>query len=154
MPTGACFSQRTKRAGSIQPEKDALKTLDYYNQILVDVHDAMSMAGLLSQVHPEFKVRKDAESCEQLVSGFITDLSLDRSVYDALKACEKASLDADATRLLAHTLRDFRRAGVDKDDKTRLKIRALKEELVRLGQEFGQNIRDERFVIKIKNQSD
>lgn len=139
-----------------KPEKNqsALKTLDFYNQILVHVDDAMGLAGLLSQVHPGENVRKEAESCEQLVSGFITDLSLDRSVYDVLKACETAALDADTTRLLEHTLRDFRRAGVDKDDKTRARIRTLKEELVRLGQEFGQNIRDERFVIKLSGSSD
>jgi thimet oligopeptidase len=134
--------------------KDALKTLDFYNQILVHVDDAMGQAGLLSQVHPDESIRKEGEKCEQLISGFITDLSLDRAVYDALKACEKAPLDAEATRVLERTLRDFRRAGVDRDEKTRLKIRMLKEELVKLGQEFGQNIRDERFVIKLKNKSD
>jgi len=134
--------------------KDSLKTLNFYNQILVHIDDAMGLASLFSQVHPDDKIRKEADSCEQLVSGFVADLSLDRHVYDALKACENKALDNDALRLVEHTLRDFRRAGVDKDEKTRQRIRVLKEELVRLGQEFSQNIRDERFVIQLKNKSD
>ena len=42
------------------------------------------------------------------------------------------------TKLLR--IRDFHRAGVDRDEATRGKIRALREELVSLGQEFTRNI--------------
>ena len=38
---------------------------------------------------------------------------LDRDMFDALAAVDVASADADTRRFLSHTLRDYRRAGVD-----------------------------------------
>jgi thimet oligopeptidase len=138
----------------IKPDKNFLKILDYYNQILVRLDEANSYAGLLSQVHPSEQVRKEAELCEQKTSGFITEFSLDKKVYDALLAGENFELNREAKRVLDRALRDFRRSGVDKDEQTREKIKKLKDELVTVGQEFGQNIRDERFVIKLHNVDD
>lgn len=131
-----------------------INTLNIYNDILVNLDIVMSQSSLLSQVHPDEKIRKDAETCEQKASSFATDLSLDRAVYEALQAGENASLDVDARRLLEHELRDFRRSGVDKDENTRKEIKRLREELVTIGQQFGQNIRDERFVIKLDSVDD
>lgn len=134
--------------------KDFLKTLDLYNNLLIHIDRSLNQAGLMSQVHPDEKIRKDAESCEQEISSFITDFSLDKEIYEILAAGEKLKLKPDEERLLSRTLRDFRRAGVDKDDKTRTRIKELKEDLVKIGQEFDQNIRDERLVIKLKSAAD
>lgn len=131
-----------------------LETLNHYNNILVHIDAASSQASLLSQVHPSETIRKDAELCEQDISKFVTDLSLDKDVFAALARGEQTALDANAKRLLEHTLRDFRRAGVDKDEEARKRIRALKAELVTIGQEFGQNIREERFVILLDSEKD
>lgn len=126
-----------------------MASLTLYNDILVHVDRAMSQAGLLSQVHPDEAIRKHALLCEQEVSQFVTDLSLDKAVYAVLSRDSGANLTTDDQRMLEHTLRDFRRAGVDKDDETLEKIKALKAELVTLGQEFGENIREDRFVVEI-----
>ncbi len=131
-----------------------IDTLYTYNDILTHLDAAMSFASLLSQVHPDEQIRKDAETCEQKGSSFATDLSLNREVFEALKLGEQASLDADAKRLLEHALRDFKRSGVDKDEPTREAIKRLREELVTIGQQFGQNIRDERFAIKLNSVDD
>ena len=40
-------------------------------------------------------------------------------------------------------LRDFRLAGVDRDSATRARVKALRDELVLIGQEFDRNIRDD-----------
>lgn len=40
------------------------------------------------------------------------------------------------------TLRDFRRSGVDRDEPTRERIRAINERLTVLAQEFSKNIRN------------
>ena len=51
--------------------------------------------------------------------------------------------DAATQHYVEQTLRDFRRAGVDKDEATRARVKALHEELVKLGQEFDANIRQD-----------
>ena len=68
----------------------------------------------MSEVHPDEAIRDAARECEQEVSRFYSDLALDREMYDALAAVDVASADADTQRFVAHTLRDYRRAGVDK----------------------------------------
>ena len=72
-----------------------------------------------------------------------TELSLDRGLYDALAALDVSGEDAATRHLVEKSLRDFRRAGVDRDEATRARVRALREELVRIGQEFGRNIKDD-----------
>ena len=47
---------------------------------------------------------------------------------------------ASGTYFFQTTLRDYRRAGVDRDDATRAKIKALQDELVKIGQQFDMNI--------------
>jgi thimet oligopeptidase len=134
--------------------KPFMKILHTYNDILVHIDAAMNQSSLFIEVHPSEKIQKDAEVCEQEVSRFVTELSLDKKIYEVLKAGLNETLPESAKRMLEHTLRDFRRAGVDKDDETRNKIKQLKNELVTISQEFSQNIRDDRFFIKLDSEKD
>lgn len=135
-------------------KSDFFLALKEYNEILIQIDSASAQASLLANVHPLEKVRKDAETCEQKVSTFITNLSLDESVYNVLNKIDKSSLDKNASRMLEHTLRSFKRSGVDKDENTRAKIKKLKEELVIIGQKFGQNIREEKLFIELDSVKD
>ena len=63
-----------------------------------------------------------------------TDFSLDRGIYNALAGLDQSKLDAETRVYLERTLRDFRRAGVDRDDPTRAKVKQLREQLVKSGQ--------------------
>ena len=49
--------------------------------------------------------------------------------------------DEETRYYVEKTLRDFRLAGVDKDEATRQRITALRDELVKVGQDFSRNIR-------------
>src|SRR5690606_24105564 len=49
-------------------------------------------------------------------------------------------LDRVTRRFVEVVLRDFRRAGVDRDEETRAEVRKIREELVELGQRFTRNI--------------
>ena len=127
------------------------------DRIGIDLDAAMSGAGLLRQVHPDAKMRTCGEEGEQRVAAFATDLTLNRAVFDAVSAegvrrdAEKA--DRGTKHLLARTLRDFKRAGVDRDEATRNKVRALQEELVKIGQEFGANIAKDTRSIEVDPKS-
>jgi thimet oligopeptidase len=90
-----------------------------------------------------------AERCEQQVDALATRLSLDRGIYDALRALDPAGEDPPTRFYLHRTLRDFRRAGVDRDEPTRKRVQALNEELVRIGQEFSRNIREDVRSVEV-----
>jgi thimet oligopeptidase len=124
--------------------------VDAFDAIGHDLNRAVGVAAVFFQVHPDPTMRERAAAIEQEVSRFTTELSLDREVYDRLAAVEPAD-DADpiAKRILEHALRDFRRAGVDRDEPTRKRVRALREELVEIGQEFSKNIASDVRTIPI-----
>ena len=124
-------------------------TLDRLNELGMTVRSAGNHVGLLRSVHPAGAVREAAESCEQDVAQFASSLMLNRDLYNAVCACEGQVEEKDEKRLVEHLQRDFRRDGVDRDEKTRARIRSLREELVALGQEFTRNIVDDVRTVRM-----
>ena len=131
-----------------------IDALNIYNDLLIHVDKAMNRAGLMAQVHPDAEIRKAAEHCEREISTFVNELTLDEKVFAVLSKGEGQELSPEARRLRDRTMSDFRRAGVEKDPAVKKRIAALKDELIKVGQEFGENIRSERLVIKLDNESD
>jgi thimet oligopeptidase len=119
---------------------DALRAFDGAFSAL---GDAAARASLARNVHPDSAMRDAAERCEQDIDALSTELSLDRGLYDALASIDVSGEDGATRYYVEKALRDFRRAGVDRDEPTRARVRALREELVRIGQEFGRNIKDD-----------
>jgi thimet oligopeptidase len=119
------------------------EALTLYDGVTTSVATFAQRAGLAREVHPDPAFREAAETCEQRLEIFSVELSQDRGVFEALSAVDAAALDATTSFWLFKTLRDFRRAGVDRDDATRARVRELNEALVKLGQAFGRNIRDD-----------
>ena len=116
--------------------------LQVWNGLNLALRNTFAVASLLANVHPDEAVRGRAERAEQDASRLQTTLELDRQVYEALAAADPAQLDEDARRVLALSLRDFRRAGVDRDEAVRNRLRELAERETEVGQAFAKNIRD------------
>jgi thimet oligopeptidase len=131
------------------PDRSIAGTLAVYNELLMSASASNAMAGLMSEVHPEEAIRDTARECEQDVSRFYSDLALDREMYDALAAVDVSGADADTQRFHAHTLRDYRRAGVDKPPEVRERLKQIDEELTKLGQAFSKHISEDVRSIEI-----
>ena len=125
------------------------ETLERYNELLTAMHASYALAGLMSEVHPDKAIRDAARECEQEVDQFRSELYLDREVFDALAAVDVSGADAETQRFHAHTLRDYRRAGVDKPTEVRARLKQIDEELTRLGQNFSKNISEDVRAIEI-----
>ncbi len=137
------LDETRKRIASLkasQPPRDAFATLQAFDTALLIASDAENRAGLAEQVHPSKPFRDAAQVCEQEVSRLLTDISLDKEMYNVVASLDGARLDPAGSYYLRTTLRDYHRAGVDRDDPTRDKIRKLQEELVKIGQQFDENI--------------
>jgi len=118
-------------------------TLQPYDDALLELDAASSQSGLIEEVHPDSAVRASAEKATQDVAAYFSELSLNRKVYDALASLDTTSYDSETRYYVRTTLRDFRLAGVDKDDATRKQIQELREQLVKVGQSFERNIRED-----------
>jgi len=123
-----------------KPPRDAMATLQAFDTTILIASDAAARSGLAEQVHPAKPFREAAQVCEQEESQLLTDISLDKEMYNVLASLDGSKLDSSGSYFLRTTLRDYHRSGVDRDDATRAKIRQLQDELVKIGQEFEQNI--------------
>jgi thimet oligopeptidase len=132
----------------------AADVLERWNEINVAFGNAFAACSLFQQVHPDEAIREQAEQAQVEASKLVTDLSLDREVYDLMVVDDAesgvADLDDDAVRMRGFALRDFRRAGVDRDPEVRDRIRAINERLTELGQTFERNIRDDDTTVKLR----
>lgn len=126
----------------------SLAALREYDEILLLLDSVANQSSLLENVHPDETMRTSAEQMSQKASAFASSLSLNKKVFDAIAVINTSTLDETTRFYIEKTLRDFRLAGVDKDEETRKKIKAIREELVLISQEFSRNIReDKRSVI-------
>jgi thimet oligopeptidase len=132
--------------GTSRPAEDVLAL---WNDGDIALRNADAAAGLLSEVHPDGELRAAAEQHAQDVDRLRTDRGLDRALYDVLAATDPTGLDAEATRVREHVLRDFRRSGVDRDDDVRARLREISERLTVLDQDFARVIREDVRSIRI-----
>jgi thimet oligopeptidase len=129
-------------------------TLRPYDEVLLELDAVSSQAQLVQSVHPDERLRQTAEKVSQKASAFGTEISLNRGVFDALSGLDAGRADAETRYYLTRTLRDFRLAGVDKDEATRKRIKELRDELVLIGQEFDRNIRTDLRTVTAANPSE
>ncbi|MDX6713024.1 MAG: thimet oligopeptidase, partial [Blastocatellia bacterium] len=131
------------RMVSIADERTVENTLSIYDEIQIHLDVVSSQASLMEAVHPDAKLRDAAEKATQEVSAFSTELSLNREVYEALSSLDLTGTDKATRYYVQRELRDFRLAGVDKDEATRQRVKEIREELVLISQEFDRNIRED-----------
>jgi Zn-dependent oligopeptidase len=138
-----------KRLLAVKGKRTIQNTLNVYSSLTLHADNASSWAGLMESVHPDSAFRSTAEAMSQDASKFFTELGLNRQVYDAIQAVDVTAADPTTKYLVEKTLRDFRLAGVDKDEATRKQIQNIQEELVLVSQEFDRNIRNDSRTIKV-----
>jgi thimet oligopeptidase len=135
--------------------RDTTALLERWNDINIALSNALAAASLFQQVHPDAAIRELAEAAEVEGNELVTELSLDREIYDLLVVDDAdpvtTGLDDAAERVRNFALRDFRRAGVDRDEATRDRVRALNAAEVEASQTFERNIRDDTSTISLES---
>jgi thimet oligopeptidase len=110
-----------------------------------DAENELTVAGtnayLLFSLADAAALRTKAQAQLSVISSASTDLNLNQKVYKALAAIPSPG-DPATRHYLDRTLLEYQLAGVDKDDATRAKIRALQDKLTTLTLTFGRNIAD------------
>ncbi|HET8569472.1 MAG TPA: M3 family metallopeptidase [Candidatus Limnocylindria bacterium] len=129
--------------------KGSRDVLEALNDLALEVSTLGAECGLLSEVHPEKATREAAEELVREATKFNTELMQHRGLYEALGALDAAGLGAIEKRVVDLTRRDMRRAGIELDEKGRERVKALRQELVEITQEFSRNIRDDVRSIEI-----
>jgi thimet oligopeptidase len=127
---------------AVEGERTLENTLRLYDVAIEQLSLAGAQAGVLNSVAAEKAVRDQAQDEAQRVAMAGSALSLNRGVYDALKAIRLEGASAATKHYVERTLLSYRLAGVDKDDATRAKLQELHEKATRLSLEFSRNIQE------------
>ena len=133
----------------VSGKRTVANTLVPYDRLMRELDRAAAATSLVQKVHPDSTLRQAADRSDRKVSALATDVSLDRRVFDAVRTMDLDGADDVTRHYVGRILRDFRLAGVDRDAATRERIKALREELVVIGQEFDRNIRDDVRVVEV-----
>jgi thimet oligopeptidase len=161
-PDGGAAGFRARSDSSLSSARGALgrllaatgprtiaNTLVPYNLAVLHADNAAGEGQLLEATSPDSAYRATAALVKRDAIQFLTELSLNRDAYNALNAVDVSGADAATRYFLQRTLRDFRLAGVDRDEAARKKIAALNDSIVAIGQEFERNIRDDSRTIRV-----
>jgi thimet oligopeptidase len=129
--------------------RSAAQVLDLWNDGAIELRRVEGLSEFLAGVHPDAAVREAADEAERQFYRLQTERDLDRGLYDALLAVDPTDLDDGARRVLDHSLRDFRRAGVDQPDEVREQLRRISDRCTELSQEYLHNITDDVRTVRV-----
>ena len=136
----------------VKGRRSVANTLVPYNEILRSASEVVQQGELLFNVHSDAGVRDAGNRAYQAGMSFLTDLNLNRALYEAFETLDARSQSAETRFALFKIRRDFKRAGVDKDEPTRVRIKALNEEITAIGSEFDRNINEDVRSIELDGQ--
>jgi len=126
-----------------QGEMTVATVLDPYNELTRLIDNGQWHASLFLNVHPDAEIREAATACNEKFAALDTELSLSRPIYEAMTAVDVSGEDGKTRYFVDTRLQDLRRNGVDKDAATRARIRAIKDEITSLQNQFSKNIADD-----------
>ena len=128
-------------------------TLAELNRLQTALSNGEAESSLWRSVHPDKDMRDVAAKCEQEVAALSTRLTLDRELFEAFNVLKTEGADPLVKRLVAKTMLDFRRAGVDKDQATRKRIKELNDAILKTGQAFSKAIIQDRRTVAVDPKS-
>lgn len=141
-------ARRTFRALTGQPDTGATAdVLHALNELEMQIDDLDGKSTLYADVHPDADMRTSAAECRDKTRSFKERLETSPALYERVRELQTGVLDSAARRYRETLLRDFRRAGADRNAATRERIRGLKTKIDVLAARYRRNIdRDVRHV--------
>jgi thimet oligopeptidase len=130
-----------------EPTRESL--LEPLNDLFIAFEAGARRASLWNNVHPDPDMRAAADECQRDFSRLSTEIGLSRPIYDAVSALDVSGEDAATQHWVTRLIRNFERAGVNRDEETRARIREINEELTKLSQNFRRTIAEDVRHIEV-----
>ncbi|MCR9106958.1 MAG: Zn-dependent oligopeptidase [Gammaproteobacteria bacterium] len=117
-----------------------------YNAMGIGLQDIQHI-WYVKSVHPDTNVQAAAEACINAYIDFATTIELSQPFYQRVASIDVTGLNPSEQLMIENRLRAFRKSGVDRDEPTRQRVRALIAEITELGTAFDKNIRTDSKII-------
>ena len=130
------------RIAALLPEQRSIDTtLLAFETAMADFGDATLPLTLMGYVYPDPAIAAEGSACEEKAGMFVVSVFTRRDLYDAIKTTSPRS--PEESRLLAETLRQFKKNGLALPDDRLAIVRSLKEQLTKLEVEFTANLNND-----------
>ncbi len=126
-------------------------TMGRLDDAFLSIGNASEFPYLMGVTHPDKAVRESAQKCEKRTDELMTSVWLDAELANVVKAYAKAAsgLSEERRRFLDHTLRDFRRNGLDLPAAAQKRIKKINQEETELSQNFIKAIGKSKGSIEV-----
>jgi len=126
-------------------------TLGALDDLIVQLQLDTQMPIFMAYVSTDAAERERGQRAEQHYNDWLVELGKREDLYRAVRAVAdlKLPLNQEQRTLLEDTLRDFRRAGMEKPKEVRDQVKALEREENRLALEFNRNIREDETKVPL-----
>ena len=125
-------------------------TLAPYDELWAEVVTGQALAEIVAELHPNPDMRRTGETLQRSAASKLAEISLRPDLYRAISTVTAVGQDGATALLLQRVLREFRLAGVDQPEKTRARLKELRDELEAASREFDRNLRDGRRTIEVR----
>jgi thimet oligopeptidase len=132
-----------RRLLDVRGRRTAANTLRPWDEALNQVHLAERLVRLAIDVHPDSSVRAQGLRDQERVARFQSERQVDPRLAHAFEALDTVPLTPEQRLLTLRVRRDFHRAGADRDEETRRRVREALEALERLSTMFARNIAED-----------
>jgi thimet oligopeptidase len=139
------------RLGALKPRE---VTFDNTVRALDDIGYQISLAddrfGLIKETSTDAALREAATDALKALEEWSVGIEYREDVYKTVKAYadKKPKLQGEDTKLLAETMRDFRRAGLDLPKAQRDEVERMRKELTGLTTDYESNITKAQKAVK------
>lgn len=139
------------RIVALKPEERTWRaTFGAYDDLVDRLQTRTSMITFLQNVSPDAKVREDGRDADQALQNWLIALGKNEVLFEALSVTGlKQELTAEQARLRTFVLRDYRRSGMALDAPKRARVKAIEEEIAKLGIEFSKNVAEDKTEILV-----
>jgi len=126
-------------------------TLGALDDMYVRLRLETEFMRFMAYVSTDAEERRRGQQAEQDVQNWAISLSKREDLYQAVKAYSdtKPELSGEQARLLDHTMRDYRRAGMLLPKQQREQLETLEQQISELGIEFEKNIREDETRVPL-----
>jgi thimet oligopeptidase len=153
VPEGSPIGEALERANAaitaivaVPAEKrDFANTVGAIDDLIARLELDSNMTMFMQYVSPDADERAKGKKAEEDWQAWLIEFGKDEDLYRAVKEYSDTNpaLDPGQKRLLEHTLRDYRRAGMSLPPNLRTKLTEIEKELSQLSIAFEENIRED-----------
>jgi Zn-dependent oligopeptidase len=139
------------RIGALKPRQVTFEnTIRALDDIGYDISLTDDRFGLIKETSANAALREAATDALKALEEWSVGIEYREDVYKAVKAYadKKPKLEGEDAKLLAETMRDYRRAGLDLPKAQRDEVEKMRKELTRLTTDYESNITKAQKAVK------